>query len=253
VSANLRGTRLLRSVIFRPLLSAVALWTLTAQPAAAGCAGDCDGDGQVAVNELVTGVGIALGGQPLAACPSVDGDGDGTAGIAELVAAVNGALLGCPPEPTPTMPVPTAPTATPTPTPAASQDPPAGDGPLRAWLEAGNYLDWAAESAPHPSTGPHFGTVRVFVNNRLFDSLQQGLVSHPAGAATVKELYGRGGSAVMGWSVMVKVEDDSAGGQGWYWYERFNTSLFADGRGVGGCSGCHAIGRDFIRIPFPLQ
>ncbi len=94
--------------------------------------------------------------------------------------------------------------------------------------------------------------MRVFVNDRLLESLEDGLASHPAGAATVKELYGRG-SEVMGWSVMVKVEDESDGGRGWYWYERFNTSQFADGRGVGLCTGCHAAGRDFIRIPFPLQ
>ncbi len=241
------------------MIGAAALWLLAALPAGAICAGDCDGDGRVAVNELVMAVGIALGGQPLSACPTADVGGDGVIGIAELVVAVTGALQGCPADPTPTAPAPTVPapsSATPTPTPlltpAANQDPPTSGAPLRAWLEAGSYLGWAAESAAHPSSGPHFGTVRVFVNHRLLESLERGLASHPAGAATVKELYGRG-SEVMGWSVMVKVEDDSDGGRGWYWYERFNTSQFADGRGVGGCSGCHAAGRDFIRIRFPLQ
>lgn len=123
---------------------------------------------------------------------------------------------------------------------------------MRDWLAAGSYLGWAAESAPHASSGPHFGTVRVFVNDRLFDSFAAGLPAHPAGAATVKELYGNG-SELMGWSVMVKVEDDSDGGRGWYWFERFNTTEFANGRGVRLCTGCHAAGQDFIRIPFPLR
>jgi CSLREA domain-containing protein len=59
------------------------------------CAGDCDGDGTVRVNELVTGVGIALGRGALAACAAMDGDGDETVRVNELVAAVGHALRGC--------------------------------------------------------------------------------------------------------------------------------------------------------------
>ncbi len=298
---------------------AAALCLLPALPAGAACRGDCGGDGQVTVNELVTAVGVALGARPFADCLSADGDGDGEIGIAELIAAVNSALAGClaettptatdtalstaeptlvptataapPATPSPTVPAPSATplptvppaTATPaapqtttativllTPTPTAApstatttstaapatppsgdQDPPTRGGPLRDWLDEGNYLGWAAESAPHRSSGPHFGNVRVFVNDRLLDSLERGLAAHPSGAAAVKELYGSG-SELMGWAVMVKVEDDSDGGQGWYWYERFNTSQFANGRGVGLCTGCHSAGLDYIRIPFPL-
>jgi hypothetical protein len=81
-----------------------------------GCAGDCSGDGAVTVDELVTGVGVALGSRALAACPAFDADGSGSVTVAELVAAVNAALGGCavgsPPRPTPTAspaPPPTAP------------------------------------------------------------------------------------------------------------------------------------------------
>ena len=65
-------------------------------PGPAGCPGDCDGNGMVTVNELVTSVNIALGSLPLSACPVLDVNGDGTVEIDELVAAVNDALNGCP-------------------------------------------------------------------------------------------------------------------------------------------------------------
>jgi dipeptidyl aminopeptidase/acylaminoacyl peptidase len=76
--------------------------------AAAACAGDCNGDGTVAINELVLGVGIALGTAQLGGCAGFDGDGDGAVAINELVGGVNNALAGC----SDATPVPTA-TATP--------------------------------------------------------------------------------------------------------------------------------------------
>ena len=39
--------------------------------------GDCDGNGQVSVDELVLGVTIALGMEPLDVCLAADGNGDG--------------------------------------------------------------------------------------------------------------------------------------------------------------------------------
>lgn len=83
-------------------------------PAHAACVGDCGGDDQVGINELIVGVGIALGSGALAACPAFDGDGDGAVAIAELVAAVANALEGCARAATPTPP-PATPTATATP------------------------------------------------------------------------------------------------------------------------------------------
>ncbi|MGH7789325.1 MAG: hypothetical protein ACRERC_20815, partial [Candidatus Binatia bacterium] len=59
------------------------------------CVGDCGGDGAVSVADLVTGVGVALGGRALAACPAFDPDGSGAVTVAELLAAVNAALRGC--------------------------------------------------------------------------------------------------------------------------------------------------------------
>jgi N-acetylneuraminic acid mutarotase len=81
--------------MLRVVMAALAL--LTAMPASARvCAGDCDGDGVVAINELVLGVSIALGALAAEACAAVDGDGDGAVTIDELIAAVDRGLSGCP-------------------------------------------------------------------------------------------------------------------------------------------------------------
>jgi pectate lyase len=54
--------------------------------------GDCNGDDCVAVNELITGVNIALDHSPLSSCPSFDADGSGRIEINELVKGVNNLL-----------------------------------------------------------------------------------------------------------------------------------------------------------------
>ena len=66
---------------------------VTATPAA-GCAGDCNGDRRVTINELITGVTIALGSDA-AACPDIDANADQAVTIDELVRAVSAALNGC--------------------------------------------------------------------------------------------------------------------------------------------------------------
>lgn len=97
---------------------------------ALGCAGDCDGDGAVSINELILGVSIALGQAALHDCPVFDSDGSDSISIGELIAAVNAALAGCPRSPTPTatrvaIPTRTA-TATHTRTPASTRTRTAG-------------------------------------------------------------------------------------------------------------------------------
>lgn len=71
--------------------------TATPTPSPASCQGDCDGDGRVAINELVRGVAVALGRESVSACTAVDEDNDGNVRINELIAAVRNALLGCRP------------------------------------------------------------------------------------------------------------------------------------------------------------
>lgn len=135
----------------------------------------------------------------------------------------------------------------------AQEPPPTNSAELVPWLEAGEYLEWAAESGPHASAGPH-GMVRTFMNDALIGSFEAGLAQHPEGAAAVKELYTAGGQP-NGWAVMVKVQPDSAGGAGWYWYETLGGNVFADGTGEALCTGCHSgVGMvDFVLTPFPLQ
>ncbi|MBX3024028.1 hypothetical protein KF840_03865 [bacterium] len=86
---------------------------------AAPCVGDCDGDGTVTINELITGVTVALGGAPVSACAACDRNGDGAITVEELIVAVTHALLGCQTAPTPTA-TPGSPTRTPTRTPTMS-------------------------------------------------------------------------------------------------------------------------------------
>ncbi len=62
---------------------------------AAGCIGDCAGNGIVTVDDLITGAGIILGSVPPGQCLAFGGPGGGAATIATLVTGVNNALHGC--------------------------------------------------------------------------------------------------------------------------------------------------------------
>jgi cysteine-rich repeat protein len=106
----------------------VALALTFANPAAAQeCVGDCDGDTNVQVSELVTSVRIALGVVAGTACPAI---GDAT--IDRLVAAVVSSMTMCGkmPLPTPTD-TPAVPTDTPTATPTPTAQEACGDGMLQ--------------------------------------------------------------------------------------------------------------------------
>jgi hypothetical protein len=124
---------------------------------------------------------------------------------------------------------------------------------LLAWLGEGSYTEWNAESGIHQSTGPHGGQVRTFLNDALYESYVQGLTSHPEGAVAVKELWGNGDD-IIGWAVEIKVQADSDGGNGWYWYEKINQSEYGGQLGLGLCTGCHGGGGvDYVLTPWPLQ
>ena len=60
------------------------------------CAGDCNTDSMVAINELIVCVNIALGSAQVATCSSCDVNSDGSVTINELIQAVTNALNGCP-------------------------------------------------------------------------------------------------------------------------------------------------------------
>ncbi len=59
------------------------------------CIGDCNGDGEVTVDELLIGVNIALENQPISRCPAFDANVDEAITIDELLVGVNHALNGC--------------------------------------------------------------------------------------------------------------------------------------------------------------
>ncbi len=59
------------------------------------CVGDCNGNGTVAINELIVGVNIVLDMQPLSACPVFDRNNSDSVTIGELIEGVNNLLNGC--------------------------------------------------------------------------------------------------------------------------------------------------------------
>ena len=61
--------------------------------------GDCNGDGQVTIAELITLVNLALGTPGSMPCAAGDVNGDETITVNEIIAAVNRALEGCPSPP----------------------------------------------------------------------------------------------------------------------------------------------------------
>lgn len=61
------------------------------------CAGDCDRNAQVTIDELVRGITIALGSEPARACWALQADDEPSVRIDELVRAVRAALDGCAP------------------------------------------------------------------------------------------------------------------------------------------------------------
>ncbi|HYD47415.1 MAG TPA: hypothetical protein VEB21_03670 [Terriglobales bacterium] len=61
----------------------------------AQCLGDCSADGSVTVDEIITGVNIALGTAELSTCTVLDGNTDSAVTVDEILTAINFALTGC--------------------------------------------------------------------------------------------------------------------------------------------------------------
>lgn len=132
--------------------------------------------------------------------------------------------------------------------------PPVKKKKMLAWLKAGLYKDlFTAEPTIHGSTGPHGGNVRTFYNPILTENLRSGKKTWDVGAAMVKELYLSSTTQVSGYSVMIKVEEQSGSdGSGWIYFETFSGS--ADnafyGKGLQLCANCHRGGVDFLLATF---
>jgi hypothetical protein len=97
-------------------------------PSGSICVGDCNSDGQVTVNELITLVNIALGSAQPSSCPNGLPSGV-EVNVALVISAVNHALNGCPAGGTPS-PAPTA-----TPMPAGGGAAPAAAGRIAIALD----------------------------------------------------------------------------------------------------------------------
>lgn len=131
---------------------------------------------------------------------------------------------------------------------------------LFGYLKRGDYKKFdAKESSQHPTRGPHTDLgwpVRVFLDPIVNDSMEAGNDSHPMGSSIVKEMY-NDKDELQGWAVMVKTQDESSSGKGWFWYETTNTKdkndIVAAGNGVPLCQGCHIVGKDYVLTTYPLQ
>lgn len=87
-----RPARLMATMV---LVATVAASPTRATEDPAVCAGDCDVDRRVSIDELVRGIRIALGGSSVNDCATLDADKDAAVTVDELVLAVRGALQGC--------------------------------------------------------------------------------------------------------------------------------------------------------------
>ncbi len=76
------------------ILAVAGMLAIAPRAARAACTGDCNGDGSVTVDEIVTMVNLALNGGTTG-CTAGDSNGDGTITVDEIVTAVNNALNGC--------------------------------------------------------------------------------------------------------------------------------------------------------------
>jgi ELWxxDGT repeat protein len=72
------------------------LWKIPGAALGASCAGDCNQDFEVSIDELMRGVALALSPQPPSTCDWMDATRDGSISIDELIRAVDKALQGCP-------------------------------------------------------------------------------------------------------------------------------------------------------------
>ena len=77
-------------------VSQVAVVDGSVTVAAAACTGDCNGDNEVTIDEILRLVNIALETASLDICPAGDESGDGSVTLDEILKAVNFALTGCP-------------------------------------------------------------------------------------------------------------------------------------------------------------
>jgi hypothetical protein len=77
-----------------PTATATEAPTETATPLPV-CAGDCNADGRISVDEIVLSVGIAVSGFDIEQCDAADIDGNGEVSVDELVVIIDNAMSEC--------------------------------------------------------------------------------------------------------------------------------------------------------------
>jgi hypothetical protein len=127
---------------------------------------------------------------------------------------------------------------------------------LVAFLEAKQYAEWPKEAEYHLSAGPHGESVRTYYSPKAAAALNDGAPTFPAGAASVKELTS--GGSLYGYSVWVKVQDATDGGNGFFWYELIHRgggkdTVYGNARGSSDCVGCHSAGKDYSLSTLPFE
>lgn len=78
-----------------PVATATVSPTPPETPTLGSCAGDCDHNGRVTVDEILRMVSVALGESLLSECQPGDSNSDGLISVDEIIGAVNAALNGC--------------------------------------------------------------------------------------------------------------------------------------------------------------
>lgn len=152
---------------------------------------------------------------------------------------------------------------------ADTQTPPQEASALEAWLTKGDYKTWSCEPAVHAARMPSPHGFNKICSNDILSADAALAGTWKKGAAAVKELYAaETDTTPIGVAVYLKIADDSADGNNWYYYERVPSGVVADGFGSAGpaktiCVGCHAgagkdaahtptVGaRDFVYTPVP--
>jgi hypothetical protein len=71
-------------------------WSFRMVPVTPACTGDCNDNGAVTIDELLTMVDVALGNAAVSECLAGDASGDEAITVDEILTAVNVALNGCP-------------------------------------------------------------------------------------------------------------------------------------------------------------
>jgi hypothetical protein len=168
---------------------------------ASACLGDCNGDGEVTVDELIRGVNIALGSLPLSECPVFDGNEDGSVTVDELITAVNNALSGCPP----------VATATPTATPVDVRTPTVLSGVIEVesfTLEAGELAVVTGDVTIRAS-----GAVRIDGDLRASDAGGQNIAIEAGGDVEIGGTISAGNGAAAAGSAVLE-EDSPPFGKG---------------------------------------